>query len=132
MSAGFSYTWDAAAPVGSGVNAWSIAIDGVAIEPGGRYRVAVNSYLADGGSGFSVLEEGSERNGGGIDLDALAAYFAKAGAVAPGPQDRITRLNRSRTSQRRTEALRRGPPGRQEKPQCPIRTWPKALYSSQP
>ena len=63
----------------------SIAIDGVAIEPGGGYRVAVNSYLADGGSGFSVLEEGSARNGGGIDLDALAAYFAKAGAVAPGP-----------------------------------------------
>ena len=93
VSAGFSYTWDAAAPVGSGVNASSIAIDGVAIEPGGRYRVAVNSYLADGGSGFSVLEEGSERNGGGIDLDALAAHFAKAGAVAPGAQDRITRLN---------------------------------------
>ena len=71
----------------------------MAIEPGGRYRVTVNSYsyLADGGSGsgsgFSVLEEGSERNGGGIDMDALAAYFAKAGAVAPGPQDRITRLN---------------------------------------
>ena len=92
-SAGFSYTWDAAAPVGSGVNASSIAIDGVAIEPGGRYRVTVNSYLADGGSGFSVLEEGSARNGGGIDLDALAAYFAKAGAVAPGPRDSITRLN---------------------------------------
>ena len=43
-------------------------------------------------AGFSVLEEGSERNGG-IDLDALVAYFAKAGAVAPGAQDRITRLN---------------------------------------
>ena len=128
-SAGFSYTWDAAAPVGSGVNASSIAIDGVAIEPGGRYRVTVNSYLADGGSGFSVLAEGSARNGGGIDLDTLAAYFAKAGAVA---QDRITRLNRSRTGQRRTEALHHGPPGRQEKPQCPIRTWPKALHSSQP
>ena len=77
------------------MNASSIAIDGVAIEPGGRYRVTVNSYLAGGGSGsgFSVLEEGSERNGGGIDLDALAAYCAKARAVAPGPQDRITRLN---------------------------------------
>jgi 5'-nucleotidase len=70
------------------VNASSIAI-----EPGGPYRIAVNSYLADGGSGFSVLEEGSARNGGGIDLDALAAYFAKAGAVAPGPRDSITRLN---------------------------------------
>ena len=36
VSAGFSYTWDAAAPVGSRVNASSIAIDGAAIEPDGR------------------------------------------------------------------------------------------------
>ena len=93
VSAGFSYTWDAAAPVESRVNASSIAIDGVAIEPDERYRVAVNSYLADGGSGFSVLERGSERTGGEIDMDALIDYFAKAGAVAPGEQDRITRLN---------------------------------------
>ncbi len=100
VSAGFSYTWDPATPAGSRVNASSIAIDGVAMEAGGRYRVTVNSYrvtvnsyLAGGGSGFSVLEEGSGRNGDEIDLDALVAYFAKAGAVAPGTQDRITRLN---------------------------------------
>ena len=93
VSGGFSYTWDAAAPVGSRVNASSIAIDGVELEPEGRYRVAVNSFLADGGGGFSVLEEGSERTGGEIDVDALVAYFARAGAVAPGAQDRITRLN---------------------------------------
>ena len=93
VSAGFSYTWGAAAPVGSRVDASSIAIDGAAIEPDGRYRVTVNSYLADGGSGFSVLEEGSERTGGEIDLDALVAFFASIGAVAPGAQDRITRLN---------------------------------------
>ena len=58
-SAGFSYTWDAAAPVGSSVDASSIAVDGIALESGGRYRVTVNSYLADGGGGFSVLEEGA-------------------------------------------------------------------------
>ena len=93
VSAGFRYTWDAAAPVGSRVNESSIAIDGVAIEPGGRYRVAVNGYLADGGSGFSVLEEGTDRTGGEVDLDALVAYFAQDGVVSPGAQDRITRLN---------------------------------------
>ena len=93
VSAGFSYTWDAAAPVGFRVIASCIAIEGVAIEPDRRYRVTVNSYLADGGGGFSVLEKGTERTGGEIDLYALVAYFAKAGAVAPGAQDRITRLN---------------------------------------
>ena len=76
--------------MGSRVNASSIAIDGVELEPERRYRVTVNSYLADGGGGFSVLEEGAERTGGEIDLDALVAYFARAGA---GAQDRITRLN---------------------------------------
>ncbi len=93
VSAGFTYTWDAAAPVGSRVDASSIAIKGAVVEPDGRYRVTVNGYLADGGSGFSVLEKGTERIGGEIDLDALVAYFARAGAVAPGAQDRITRLN---------------------------------------
>ena len=58
VSAGFSYAWDAAAPVGSKVDASSISIKGAAVEPDGRYRVTVNSFLADWGSGFSVLEEG--------------------------------------------------------------------------
>ena len=92
VSAGFSYAWDAVAPVGSKVKEPNIAIHGVVIEPSGHYRVTVNSYLAGGGSGFSVLEKGTERTGGEIDLDALVTYFAKEGTVTPGPQDRITRL----------------------------------------
>lgn len=93
VSEGFTYAWDAAAPVGAKVDIASIEIDGAAVKPDGRYRVAINSYLADGGSGFSVFEEGTERTGGEIDLDALINYFAKTGAVAPGPIDRITRIN---------------------------------------
>lgn len=75
------------------MDATSIRIHGATVEPDGRYRVTVNSYLTGGGSGFRVLEEGTERVGGDIDVDALVAYFAKAGTVAPGPQDRIVRLN---------------------------------------
>ncbi len=93
VSQGFVYTWDAAKPPGDRVDASGISIDGVKVDPDARYRVTVNSYLADGGSGFSVLTEGTERTGGMIDIDALAAYFASAGVVSPGPQDRITRLN---------------------------------------
>ena len=93
VSEGFSYTWDAAQPIGSRVDEWIIAIDGAVLDPDATSRVTVNSYLADGGSGFSVLATGTERTGGEIDLDALAAYFASASAVAPGPRDRITRLN---------------------------------------
>ena len=57
------------------------------------YRVTVNSFLAGGGSGFSVLTEGTDRVGGIIDVEALEAYFRSADAVAPGPQDRIRRLD---------------------------------------
>ena len=93
VSQGFVYTWDAAKPPGDRVDASGISIDGVKVDPDALYRVTVNSYLADGGSGFSVLTEGTERTGGMIDIDALTGYFASAGAVSPGPQDRITRLN---------------------------------------
>ena len=93
VSEGFSYVWDAAAATGSKVDAASIGINGVVVDPDGSYRVTVNSFLAEGGDGFSVLADGEERVVGAIDLDALIAYFAGRGAVEPGPQDRITRIH---------------------------------------
>ena len=93
VSRGFSYTWDAARPLGARVDPSTIAINGVPVDPAATYRVTVNSFLADGGDGFTVLKEGTERTGGEIDLDALVAYFSTASPVAPGPQDRINRRN---------------------------------------
>ena len=92
-SAGFRYTWDAEAPLGAKVDLAGIFLDGVPVEADRSYRVTVNSYLAGGGSGFSVLLEGTERVGGDVDVDALVAYFTRNDAVTPGPQDRIRRLN---------------------------------------
>ena len=69
----------------------SIAIGGVPVDPAATYRVTVNSFLATGGDGFAVLNEGTDRLGGAVDLDALEGYLTgTAGGVAPGPQDRIT------------------------------------------
>ena len=93
VSAGFSYTWDAAQPTGSKVDPASIAIDGRVVDPDASYRATVNSFMAEGGDHYSVLADGTERLGGAIDLDALIAYFANTEAVVPGPQNRITRLN---------------------------------------
>ncbi|MYD51214.1 MAG: bifunctional metallophosphatase/5'-nucleotidase [Dehalococcoidia bacterium] len=93
VSRGFSYTWDAARPVGARVDPSTITINGIPVDPDATYRVTVNSFLADGGDGFTVLKEGTERTGGEIDLDALVAYFSTASPVAPGPQDRINRRN---------------------------------------
>ncbi|MQA27737.1 MAG: bifunctional metallophosphatase/5'-nucleotidase [Micromonosporaceae bacterium] len=93
VSAGFSYTWDATAPACDRVDASTIAIDGVAVDPSASYRITVNSFLASGGDLFHVLPDGADRLGGEIDLDALEAYFVAHSPVAPGTQDRITRLN---------------------------------------
>ena len=93
VSDGFTYTWDAAQPDGSKVDPATIMIDGVQVDPGTGYRVTVNSFLADGGDNFSVLPDGTDRLGGEVDLDALVTYFGANSPVAPGPQDRITRVN---------------------------------------
>lgn len=93
VSQGFSYAWDGAQPVGSRVDISGITINGMAVDPEATYRITTNSFLADGGSGFSVFTEGTDRTGGIIDVEALAAYFASANEVTPGPQDRIIRLD---------------------------------------
>ncbi|MGI9585404.1 MAG: bifunctional metallophosphatase/5'-nucleotidase, partial [Acidimicrobiia bacterium] len=94
VSDGFTYTWDASEADADKVDASTIRIDGVLVEPGTNYRVTVNSFLADGGDNFSVLVDGTNRLGGEIDLDALVTYFGNAIAgVDPGPQDRITVIN---------------------------------------
>jgi 5'-nucleotidase len=98
-SAGFSYSY-AAAAIGSAdcttadaVDPATIAIGGAPVTPDGTYRVTVNSFLATGGDGFAALNEGTDRLGGAVDLDAVEDWFtANPGGLAPGPQDRITRI----------------------------------------
>ena len=88
-SAGFSYAWSRSAPDGERVELSSIRIDGAAVQPDGRYRVTVNSFLAAGGDGFPVLAEGTERIESIVDLDALIAYLGAHSPIAPRELDRI-------------------------------------------
>ncbi len=91
VSKGLTYNWSAGAACGSKVS--SIALNGVAIDPAASYRVTVNSFLADGGDAFAVLKDGTARLGGAVDTDAFEAYLqANPAGVAPGAQNRITRL----------------------------------------
>ncbi|RKH35408.1 bifunctional metallophosphatase/5'-nucleotidase [Corallococcus praedator] len=95
-SAGFSYAFSAAAPLGSKVDPASIQLNGVTVDPAASYRVTVNSFLAPGGDGFTVLTEGTNLLGGAVDADALEAYLtAKSTEANPLPApalDRVTRL----------------------------------------
>ncbi|PFH09333.1 5'-nucleotidase [Collimonas sp. PA-H2] len=76
VSRGFSYRWDARQPLGQRVVRNSVKLDGVALEPQKQYRVSVNSFIAQGGDGFSLLTQGTGRIDTGInDLDALSQYL---------------------------------------------------------
>jgi 5'-nucleotidase len=92
VSHGFTYSYDFTHPSGSRVTAGSVAINGIPITATGTYRVAMNNFLATGGDGFSVFNEGTDQLGGEVDIDAARNYFMKHSPIAPGPRDRITRL----------------------------------------
>jgi 5'-nucleotidase len=55
-----------------------LVLHGKPVAPSERYRVTVNSFLAGGGDTFRVLKEGTERQNGGPDIDALVSYLGKA------------------------------------------------------
>lgn len=75
---GLRYTWHADRPAGDRVDPGEIFLeDGTPVRPDGRYRVVVNSFLADGGDNFTVLREGEDRIVGPIDLDALVEYLQR-------------------------------------------------------
>jgi 5'-nucleotidase len=90
VSNGFAYCWNKSAPKGEKVDMASIKINGKPIDPKGLYRISVNSYLADGGDNFVVLKDGTDRVGGGLDLDAFVAYLEEHSPVSPGSVDRIS------------------------------------------
>ena len=91
VSEGFTYSYDLSKPAGQRVDAASIKIGGTPVQAAQQYKVAMNSFLAAGGDGFTVFNEGTNQIGGDVDIDALVAYFAAKGTVAPGPRNRITR-----------------------------------------
>jgi 5'-nucleotidase len=99
VSQGFTYSWyrNAAGQHvrvnGKVVVPGSIKLNGTEIKADGtEYRVEMNSFLATGGDGFSVFNQGTNQLGGAIDLDALVAYFAVHSPVSPTARDRITTM----------------------------------------
>ena len=68
-----------------------IFVGGVELAPTASFRVTMNSFLATGGDGFTVFNEGTEALGGAQDIDALVEFFAAAepNGVAVPALDRI-------------------------------------------
>ncbi len=89
VSDGFTYTWNPGGAACNKVDATSLKLNGAAIVPTGKYRVTVNSFLADGGDQLYEFTLGTERVGGAQDIDALADYFARHHSISPGQLNRI-------------------------------------------
>lgn len=83
-SAGLAYRWVARAPHGERVQ--DLTLDGRPVAPGEALRVTVNSFLAEGGDGFTVLAGGRDRLGGAQDIDALTAFLQSSPSPAGSPR----------------------------------------------
>jgi len=92
-SEGFSYKYARKASHGRHVVRGSLRLAGRLIATTDRIRVATNNFLLEGGDNFTVFRRGTNRTIGQLDLDALVAYFASHSPVAPGPKNRITRVD---------------------------------------
>lgn len=93
VSSSLRYAYSASAPACNKVDAASLRINGVVVDPAASYRITVNSFLADGGDQFYALRNGTNRLGGAVDTDAFEAYLsANPAGVAPGARNRITLL----------------------------------------
>lgn len=66
-----------------------VTVDGQPVRDEAVYRVAMNSFLASGGDNFTLFREGADPTGGLQDVDALEAYIAAAGSLAPPALGRV-------------------------------------------
>lgn len=94
MPAGFTYSWNPAAPAGEQVTDVLLA-DGTALDPSATYTLAVTNYVYNGGNGVTALQGGTVLTSGdeGVaDVNALIEYVTGQGTVDPLPAPRVTQL----------------------------------------
>ncbi len=91
VSTGFSYTWKDSGPDGDKIDPSTIKLNGTTIDPAATYRVTMNNFMASGGDGYTVFNEGTESLTGAIDVDALEVYLRDNNPLTPPALGRITR-----------------------------------------
>lgn len=72
VSEGFSYQWKASPNEEERIS--NVRLNGKALVADQSYIVIVNSFLADGGDGFTLFKSGVDRQDIGRDIDALEFY----------------------------------------------------------
>jgi 5'-nucleotidase len=93
-SRGFSYAWKKTAAPGAKVDPKSITLNGKPVKPERRFRIAISNFLADGGDGFKVFSEATDRSPpGDTDRDVTIAYIARHSPVPAPKPGRIKRID---------------------------------------
>jgi 5'-nucleotidase len=92
VSEGFTYSYSDSAPAGAKVVPGSVMLDGTPIDKAATYRVAMNSFLSDGGDNFPAFAAATDKYIGGLDIDAFANYLTAHSPYTPIETDRITEL----------------------------------------
>jgi 5'-nucleotidase len=69
-----------------------LSLNGTPIVSTDTFRVTMNNFLATGGDGFTVFNEGTSALGGAQDIDALVAYFGSFGAGVAIPNPPVNRI----------------------------------------
>ncbi|HEX4445938.1 MAG TPA: bifunctional metallophosphatase/5'-nucleotidase [Polyangiaceae bacterium] len=91
VSRGFEYEWNGACARGHRIVAHSVRIDGRELVSEGRYRIAANDFLVEGGEGYGALRQGIERAAGPLDVAALERYVAARETTPGAADDRVRR-----------------------------------------
>jgi len=90
ISSTFSYEQNPAAAT-CGARIGDMWVNGTPVAPADVFRVTMNNFLATGGDGFTVFNQGTAALGGAQDIDAFVAYFAanEPAGIAVPPLGRI-------------------------------------------
>jgi len=85
---GLTYSYDPGRPAGDRVTA--IAVGGVPVNETATYRVAIVSYLLEGGDNYTGFTNATVLEPGPLDVEALSAYISSLPQpVTPAAQNRI-------------------------------------------
>ncbi|MFZ6768263.1 bifunctional metallophosphatase/5'-nucleotidase [Undibacterium sp. Di26W] len=86
-----TYSWDPQAAAEKRIS--NVLIKGKPLDMNQQYLVVVNSFLADGGDGFTLLKQGKDREIIGRDMEAFEAYVREQGSqLGEVRRDRVKRV----------------------------------------
>ena len=88
---GLGCTVDPTAPTGTRIV--NLQVNGVPLDPGRRYSVAVTRFIAEGGDGYQMFVEAAGRRDSDVSVRDLLAKALAEGPLRSASEGRMTRIN---------------------------------------